>query len=72
MHLVSAPFFMEKYPDPQVLEAVEDVNEAIIEEREGIHYINRIALDAGSGAVPHLNRDFKDLVDSVIGSDPKP
>jgi hypothetical protein len=64
MSLMSAPFFMEQYSDPEVLEAAEDGD--AIEEREGVHYISQAVLDAGSDAVPNLNRDFKNLVDSVI------
>jgi len=39
---------------------------AVIEEREGVPYINESALKSGNGTAPSLNRDFKDLVDSVL------
>jgi hypothetical protein len=38
--------------------------ENVIEEWEGVHYINEEILNSGSGVA--LNRDFKDLVDLVI------
>jgi len=38
----------------------------IIEEREGVHYINENALKYGKGPAPRFNQDFKDLVDSIL------
>ena len=40
----------------------------IIKEREGIHYINEDALTTESESSGTFNREFKDLVDSVIKS----
>jgi hypothetical protein len=39
--------------------------ESIIEERDGIHYINESALDAAENETK-LDRDFKNLIDSVL------
>jgi hypothetical protein len=39
--------------------------ESIIEERDGIHYINESALDAAESETK-LDRDFKNLIDSVL------
>ena len=44
----------------------ENSGHSVIEERGGVHYISEEALSPGEGANPDLNRDFKDLVDSVI------
>ena len=38
----------------------------VIEEREGVHYISEEVLNPDSQAAGNLNRDFKDLVDSII------
>jgi len=38
----------------------------IIEEREGVPYINKGALKSGKGPTPRLNLDFKNLVDSIL------
>jgi hypothetical protein len=38
----------------------------IIEEHEGVHYINREMLNPGPKTEEDLNPDFKDLVNSVI------
>ena len=38
----------------------------IIEEREGVPFINEDALKPAAGTDPVLDRDFKNLVDSVV------
>ncbi|MDR2618006.1 MAG: hypothetical protein LBC62_03960 [Treponema sp.] len=38
----------------------------VIEEREGVHYINKTALNISAETIKDLNQDFKDLVDSII------
>jgi hypothetical protein len=43
---------------------VKDIN--VIEEHEGVHYINREILKPGLHAGKDLNPDFKNLVDSVL------
>ncbi|AEF83083.1 hypothetical protein [Leadbettera azotonutricia] len=78
MSVIYKPFFLEEYGDPEELEAMpgeDDIEEiaskpdtadddAIIEEREGVHYVNKAILD--SGTKEQLNEDFKNLVDSII------
>jgi hypothetical protein len=80
LSLMYKPFLYTGFSDPQVLESAGDFEEdpseantseenydtAVIEEREGIHYINREILNPGPQAEKDLNPDFKDLVDSVI------
>ena len=39
---------------------------AVIEEREGIHYISGEVLESKNETGETLDRDFKDLVDSII------
>ncbi|MDR1566327.1 MAG: hypothetical protein LBS48_03460 [Treponema sp.] len=38
----------------------------VIEEREGVHYINKTVLNISAETIKDLNQDFKDLVDSII------
>ncbi|MCL2232771.1 MAG: hypothetical protein FWB99_06810 [Treponema sp.] len=54
---------MEALPD-----RAEETGDAggIIEEREGVHYINEEALKSGKGPALRLNLDFKNLVDSIL------
>jgi hypothetical protein len=40
--------------------------ESIIEERDGIHYINESALDSAADAGIKLDQDFKNLINSVL------
>ncbi|MDR2184045.1 MAG: hypothetical protein LBO80_00030 [Treponema sp.] len=46
------------------LEAVKA--ESIIEERDGVHYINESALDFTAGNETKLDQDFKNLINSVL------
>ena len=73
--LIYKPFF--QVTDDKGLEALEalpgendeDTNIGtldIIEEREGVHYISNDALNSDSGQDVPINKDFKNLVDSVI------
>ena len=78
--MISKPFFSINSTSIEVLEALPDGAEespvseevasigfgGIIEEREGVPYINENALKSGKGPAPHLNRDFKNLVDSIL------
>jgi len=65
---------LQALPDgPEIFSGESPVSEAvgvelsgIIEEREGVHYINENALKSGKGPAPRLNQDFKDLVDSIL------
>jgi hypothetical protein len=81
MSLVYKPFLYTGFSDPQPLESVpndfeenpseaktpeENYDTPVIEEREGIHYINREILNPGPQAEKDLDPDFKELVDSVI------
>lgn len=53
----------------ETVEAVsedEGIDETIIEEREGVPYINDDVLSQDEDKDPDLNKDFQDLVDSVI------
>jgi len=61
----------EEDDDIPTISAVDDDDDSsgeagVIEEREGVHYISGDALNPGNGADPGLNRDFKNLVDSVV------
>ena len=79
--LVYKPFGFSGETDIETLEALPDKDEElpiitdesdnpekadIIEEREGVHYISGNALNPGTETTASLNRDFKNLVDSVI------
>ena len=47
-------------------EGTDTEDSGIIREREGIHYINSDALENSNGIEVEINRDFKNLVDSII------
>ena len=47
-------------------EEAENSDTGIIQEREGIHYINQEALKSGSVTDENLNLNFKKLVDSIV------
>jgi hypothetical protein len=67
--LESLPDDPEEKPETSPPGEDEDANTGdsnIIEEHEGVHYINRDILNPGSKTEEDLNPDFKDLVDSVI------
>ena len=52
---------------PEENDKNEDPNsDGVIEEREGIHYINSEVLSSETDAAVPLDRDFKKLVDSII------
>jgi hypothetical protein len=44
--------------------------DSIIKEREGIHYVSGEVLKPDPGTAATLNKDFKDLIDSIISSEP--
>ena len=66
--VVYRPFLLEEYSDPEELEAMPEeddiTDDTVIEEREGVHYINKAILN--SDHEEQLNEDFKNLVDSLI------
>jgi hypothetical protein len=71
MSLVYKPFLLEENSDPEELEAMPEDDEenieeddTVIEEREGVHYVSKIVLD--SNPTEDLDKDFKNLVDSLI------
>jgi hypothetical protein len=82
MSLIYKPFLYADFSDPQDLESLpndpekrppeirpsseEEYNTDIIEEHEGVHYINREILNPDPQTEKGLNPDFKNLVDSVI------
>ena len=41
-------------------------NNGVIEEREGVHYISEDVLEPNPKTVPGLNKEFKELVNSII------
>jgi hypothetical protein len=49
---------------PEQDTSIQDTN--IIEEHEGLHYINKEILSPGFETEKDLNPDFKNLVDSII------
>jgi len=67
---ISKPFFgivNSKIETLEVQEELESIDEdEVIEEREGVHYISGKVLDTGLEKGITLNREFKNLVDSVI------
>jgi hypothetical protein len=70
MSLIYRPFLIEDKTNPQPLELAEADSEdkapEIIEEREGIPYINKEALNPGPETEEALDRELKTLIDSVI------
>jgi hypothetical protein len=82
MSLIYKPFLYADFSDPRDLESLsdapdenpaetatrpeEDDDTQVIEEHEGVHYINREILSSGLRTEEDLNLDFKDLVNSVI------
>jgi hypothetical protein len=81
MSLIHRPFLYTDFSDPQDLESLPDDFEErpseagtpqeehdanVIEEHEGIHYINREILNPNPQTEKDLNPDFKNLVNSVI------
>ena len=64
------PFYeVSGHKDFEMLEGGEETIKKkpgnVIEEREGIHYVSKDVLNTAPGS-DSLNRDFKDLVDSII------
>jgi hypothetical protein len=70
MSLIYKPFLIEDKSSPQSLELAAPSAEVnapgIIEEREGVHYINREILSPNPEIEKTLDPDLKTLVDSVI------
>jgi hypothetical protein len=80
MSLMYKPFLYPVFSDPRDLESLpgdpdekpaetlpkEDDGTDVIEEHEGVPYINREILNSGPETGKDLNLDFKDLVNSVI------
>jgi hypothetical protein len=72
---LSPPLFSKPFSNMGAIETLESLNdekpamsleEGIIKEREGIHYVSGDALKPDSGTAANLNKDFKDLIDSII------
>jgi hypothetical protein len=79
--LFSKPFSNMGGTEIETLECLNAANEkpamdksfgedGVIKEREGIHYISGEALKPDPGTAANLNKDFKDLIDSIISSEP--
>jgi hypothetical protein len=66
MSLLYRPFSGTNTSDPEPLENTDDEGSTVIEEHEGIHYINTEVLKPNTEAEKNLNSDFQDLVNSVI------
>jgi hypothetical protein len=66
--LIAKPFFgfagSKKIEPLELLPAAEEEQGGVIEEREGVPYVSEDVLDGEKAE--NLNRDFKELVDSVI------
>jgi hypothetical protein len=77
--VIYKPLLFDSFADPQELEGLpgnieeeppgtpeqeDDTN--VIEEHEGLHYINKEILNPGLETEKDLNPDFKNLVDSII------
>ena len=52
----------------EVIHGDDDESLSVIEEREGVHYVSKYALDSIPEAPGDLNREFKELVDSILKS----
>jgi hypothetical protein len=66
--LVYRPFLVEENSEPGFL----DVYDEVIEEKDGVHYINKNALTPDQTAPEALDPEFRDLVDSVLSKKNKP
>jgi xanthine dehydrogenase molybdopterin-binding subunit B len=78
MPVIYKPFYSESIQDPEVLTALpaedvpgaetlsEEVEDEIILERDGIHYINNQVLHPDEDTEKALDPKFLDLVESVI------
>jgi hypothetical protein len=81
MSLMHTLFLYTDFSDPLDLEGLPDAPEEnlsetgtpeeeqddnVIEEHDGVHYINREILNPGPQSEKNLNPDFKNLVNSVI------
>jgi hypothetical protein len=71
MSLIYRPFLIEDKSGLQSLELAaagseEDAVSEVIEEREGVHYVNSEILNQDPETEKTLNRDLKTLIDSVI------
>jgi hypothetical protein len=60
--LIYRPFLIEENSEPDSL----DVYDEVIEEKDGVHYINKNALATDQPAPEALDPEFRDLVDSVL------
>jgi hypothetical protein len=63
--LVYKPFHIEENREPESLDAYTEV----IEEKDGVHYINKNAFTPDKPALEALDPEFKDLVDSVLNEE---
>ncbi|GHU56761.1 hypothetical protein FACS189442_5550 [Spirochaetia bacterium] len=67
MSILSRPFLFASNQRPIILKALED--ESVIQERDGIHFINSNILKPGKDMEKNLDGEFKNLVDSVLKND---
>jgi hypothetical protein len=63
--LVYKPFLIEENSDPDPLDAYTEV----IEEKDGVHYINKNVLTPDKPELEALDPEFRDLVDSVLSKE---
>jgi hypothetical protein len=62
--LVYKPFLIEENGEPAFLDVYDEVE--VIEEKDGVHYINKNMLTLDQPAPEALDPEFRDLVDSVL------
>jgi hypothetical protein len=63
MPILSRPFLFMSNQRPKILKALDD---DVIQERDGVHFINNSIFEPGKDMEKNLDSKFKDLVDSVL------
>jgi hypothetical protein len=74
MSIIYEPFHIEAKQEPDILspieeaadEAVDELTDEVILDRDGIHYINSRVLNPDKDTEKTLDPKFLDLVDSVM------
>jgi hypothetical protein len=61
--LFSRPFLFASNQRPKILKALDD---DVIQERDGVHFINKSVFKPGRDMEKNLDSEFKELVDSVL------
>jgi hypothetical protein len=65
MPILSRPFLFVSNQRPITLKAPDD--EPVIQEHDGVHFINNSLFNPGRDMENNLDSKFKDLVDTVLG-----